>query len=275
MSADHGLADDPHELAGIAEIGPVDRADDVALLHARAPGGAARIDIRDDRAALPRQAERVHHVGRHVLQRDADPAGAHLAILQQPVHHEFRVVRGDGEAEPDRAAIRHGEKRGIDTHDLAFEIDERATGIAVIDGGVGLDVVVIGAVVDVAVERAHDPRAHRHAEPERIADREHRIADLQIAAVGPGERVQLVRHVHLEDGEIDRTAFREQARPGPAAIAEMHGDLQRAIDHVLVRDDHARWVDDEARPEEVRPVGPPCRRHRAASPRPRAPRRRY
>ena len=47
-------------------------------------------------------------------------------------------------ADADRAARRRDD-RGIDADDFAVEVEQRAAGIAAIDGGVGLDVVVVWA----------------------------------------------------------------------------------------------------------------------------------
>ena len=49
--------------------------------------------------------------------------------------------------------------------------------IAAIDGGVGLDVVVVGTGVDVAVARRHDAEGHGAAEAERVADGQRPVAD--------------------------------------------------------------------------------------------------
>ena len=52
-------------------------------------------------------------------------------------------------------------------------------GVAGIDRGVGLDEILEAVDAEmVAAERADDPRGHRVAEAERIADREHDVADL-------------------------------------------------------------------------------------------------
>ena len=61
--------------------------------------------------------------------------------------------------------------------DLAIHVEQRAAGIAAIDGGVGLDEVVVGPGIDVAVARRDDADGDRAAEAERIADRHHPVAD--------------------------------------------------------------------------------------------------
>ena len=58
----------------------------------------------------------------------------------------------------------------------ALEVDERAAGVARVDGGVGLDEVVVAALADDAVLGAHDARRHRVLESEGVADGHHPLA---------------------------------------------------------------------------------------------------
>ena len=51
--------------------------------------------------------------------------------------------------------------------DLAVHVEQRAAGIAAVDRGVGLDEVVVGPGIDVAVARRDDAERHRAAEAER------------------------------------------------------------------------------------------------------------
>ena len=54
-----------------------------------------------------------------------------------------------------------------------LRVEQRAAGVARIDGGVGLDEVVVRALVDVPPERADDAGGHRVLEAEGVADRDH------------------------------------------------------------------------------------------------------
>ena len=51
--------------------------------------------------------------------------------------------------------------------------------------GVGLDEIVIGAGIDVALAGRDDAGRHRAAEPERVADRDHPIADPHRVRIAP------------------------------------------------------------------------------------------
>ena len=72
---------------------------------------------------------------------------------------------------------------------LPVEIDQRAAGIARIDGGVGLDEELVVADADLrARQRRDDAVRHRLPDAERIADGEHHVAHLQRVGIGEFER---------------------------------------------------------------------------------------
>ena len=85
-------------------------------------------------------------------------------------------VGGNGEGDADRAAGRR-EDRGVDADHIAVDVEGRAAGIALVDRRVDLDEVVIRAGADVAAARRDDAGRHGAAEAERIADRDHPVAD--------------------------------------------------------------------------------------------------
>jgi hypothetical protein len=87
-----------------------------------------------------------------------------------------RKRRRDREADADRSARRRID-RGVDADHLAVHVEHRAARIAAIDRGVGLQEIVVRAGIDVALARRQDAGGHRAAEAERIADRQHPIAD--------------------------------------------------------------------------------------------------
>src|SRR5439155_2922417 len=92
----------------------------------------------------------------------------------------------------------------VDADYLAGQVEERSTRVAVIDSRVGLNRVRDREVVrrgHFAMERAHDAGGDRLLEPERTADRDHALADLERARVAEGEWVQQRGGgVHLQDG---------------------------------------------------------------------------
>ena len=101
--------------------------------------------------------------------------------------------------------------------------------------------------VDRAVERADDPARHRLGEPERAADRDDRAPDLD------GVRVRRARAAcssddgaRSDDGEVGRAVAADEVGREALAVPERDGDRGRAVDDVLVRDDVALRVVDEA-----------------------------
>src|SRR3546814_18299106 len=61
--------------------------------------------------------------------------------------------------------------------------EHRAARIAAVDRSVGLDEVIVAAEFGGAMHRRDDSRRHRRADPERIADRDHPVADTRVARI--------------------------------------------------------------------------------------------
>ena len=132
------------------------------------------------------QAEPVGDLRRDRLDLHADVAARHRAVLAQLRDHVARDAGGDREADADAAAGRRVDRR-VHADDVAVEIERRAARVAAVHRRVDLDEVVIGARADVAAARRDDAGRHRAAEAERIADREHPVADAR-DAVRPTRR---------------------------------------------------------------------------------------
>ena len=119
-----------------------------------------------------------------VLRQDADPAADHAAVIEDVLHDAAGQIHRNRKADAldaDVAAVALVEHRGIDADQLAARIDQRAAGIAGIDGGIGLNEILEGGDAELtAAGGADDAMGHGLRQPERIADRQHRIADLQL-----------------------------------------------------------------------------------------------
>ena len=122
------------------------------------------------------EAEAVGDLVRHRLDLHADPAARDLPLSLSWVTTVLTVSAGIAKAMPTRAARRR-EDRGVDADHVAFDVEGRAAGIALVDRRVDLDEVVIGAGADVAAARRDDAGRDGAAEAERIADRQHPVAD--------------------------------------------------------------------------------------------------
>ena len=107
------------------------------------------------------------------------------------------------------------------------------------------------------MERRDDPRRHRRADAERIADGDHPIADaraLGIAELDVRERAAF----DLQHGKIGGIVMADQLGLIFLAVGHRHGDLidRRALrargNHMVVGDDIAIGGNDEARAERFR-----------------------
>ena len=144
-----------------------------------AAAGPSSIDARDQRPLRLLQPQGVGDLLGDLLDPHADPAALHRAGLDQLLDDRPGDVAGDGEADADAAAGRR-EDRGVDADHLAVEVEHRPAGVAAVDRRVGLQEVVVGPGVDVAVAGGDDAGRHRAAEAERVADGDHPVADPQL-----------------------------------------------------------------------------------------------
>ena len=138
------------------------------------------------------------------------------------------MLAGMAKPMPLRAA-RAREDRGVDADEPAAEIDQRAAGIAGIDGGVGLDEELIVADADLcARDRRDDAVRHGLADAERIADREHQVADLQLVGIAEVEhREALVGALEAQHGEIAALVLEHDLGLELALVGERDLDLAR------------------------------------------------
>ena len=116
----------------------------------------------------------------HRLDLHADEAARDRAVLLAATSTTCSTVVGrDREGDADIAARRRVD-RGVHADDLALQVEGRAAGIAAVHRRVDLQEVVIGAGADVAAAGRDDAGRHRAAEAERVADRQHPVADARL-----------------------------------------------------------------------------------------------
>ena len=164
-------------------------------------------------------------------------------------------VDRDREAQPDVAAGITLDLR-VDADHLAVGVEQGAARVAVVQRGVGLDHVVDRVLAtgggDHALKRADDSGGHGAVEPERIADRDDRVADVHVIRVPEGKRRQrLGVDVDLQHGDIGRGIGSHDSSFHALVVREADADGARALDDVVVRDDVAGLVDHEARAERL------------------------
>jgi len=159
-----------------------------------------------------------------------------------------RHVDGDREADADVAAALAVD-RAVDADHLTADVEQRPAGVAGIDGRVGLNEIVVRPGSDRPSLGADDAGGDGLAETERIADREHPIADAQIVAVRQlrgGER--LIR-LDADQRDVGLLVSADDLRLVPLLVLEHDLDLVGGAEHVVVGEDLALWRDDHTRAE--------------------------
>src|SRR5690606_887650 len=234
----------------------VDAHDHVARQQAGLLGGFARLDRLDELTAVGGQAERPGQVLVHRLDAHTEVAAQDLLAGDKLLDDRLGGLGRDCETDAD-AAARGREDRVVDPDHVALHVEQRTAGVAAIDAGVGLDVAVVGARSGGAVHGRDDAAGDGAAKAERVADRDHPVADPRIvrsAELDVGER--------LVAGDLEYREIRGGVAPddfgrilGP--VGRRDGDFLEfsaavGLDHVIVGNYVAIGRDDEARPERLR-----------------------
>ena len=111
-----------------------------------------------------------------------------------------------------------------DSDQLTAQIDQRAAGVAWVDGCVGLDEILIALDAQPrAPQSAHDAGRHRLTETERVADGHYEIANPQRTTVANGNFRQLAG-LYLQQRQIGIGVGAHEPGAHAATIAQRHGD---------------------------------------------------
>ena len=163
--------------------------------------------------------QRVHAVGRVVV---LGLPGAVLDLVEDLAglvdrHREADAVAAAGGA-------RDG---GVDADRPTLPVDQRAAGVAGVDGGIGLDQVVQLAHRrrDRPAERAHDAGGDRLAQAERAADGDGHLAHLHVGEGAEGEGLQIGRGALIgpDHGGVDGLVDRDHGAGDAGAVLELAG----------------------------------------------------
>ena len=186
----------------VAQLG-----NDIALLDAGLGGRTVLDDACHVRAAIGAQL-----VSASIERVDARKRGAQVRMnrrlaVDDLVGNVLGIVNGNGKAHA-RAGARVALDERVDTHQLTVVVNERAAGVARVDGGIGLDHVGIDGVTvgrahgRGAIQRRHDTRGDRLLVAERRADRHDPLAHVELGRVADLDRRELrgVSILELDDG---------------------------------------------------------------------------
>ena len=130
---------------------------------------------------------------------------------------------------------------------LPIGIDQRAAGIAGIDGGVGLDEEAVVVDADLrAGERGDDALSHGLPHAERIADRDDEIADLDRVGIAELQHRKVLAALQFEHGQIRARVAQHDIGFVFATVRERDLHVGHPLDDVVVGYDQPARVDDDA-----------------------------
>ena len=162
--------------------------------------------------------------------------------------HGLGGVDGNGEADAGALVGAVRGDHGVDADDLARRVQQRAAGVAGIDGRIGLDGVFNGRAFAVAnrPDGADDAARHGAAQAEGIADGVDLLAHVELRGVGQRDRLQVGR-VDLQQRQVVNLVGAHHARRVAALVREHHFNAAiGARHHVKVGQNVAGFVEDEA-----------------------------
>ena len=157
---------------------------------------------------------------------------------------QLRGIGRNIEADADRTAGRRID-RGIDADHIAVDVERRSAGIALVDGRIDLDVIVIRSGADITAAGRNDARRYGAAETERIADGNHPVADLRLLA-GEIDEGEVLLALDLDHREIGLRIGADNLRRINRAVVGGNLDRLGVIDHVVVGHRIAVRRDEEA-----------------------------
>ena len=185
-------------MAAVIDFLAIELADHVAVLNSRGCCGTFLFDIANQRAALVGKFKLLCQFGGDRLNHDAEITAHDAAFLDDSVHDDASHIDGHSEADPHIPAGAANDG-GVHADEPAFDIDQCASGITRVDGGVGLnEIFVIDDAESAAANGANDAHRNGLSHAKRIADGEDNVAHLQVGAVGDGHGSEVLR-VDFED----------------------------------------------------------------------------
>ncbi len=226
------------------ECPAVDAGEQVVCGEADAGGRAVRVDPHD---ADGDAASRARAKG-DVFKVSPQPGYLDRTELYEVPGHLHRPVDGDGKA--DAATL--GVDGGVDPNQAAGDVEEWAAGVARIDARIGLDEVLVDAVIGLegAGDGRYDAGGHGVAQAEGVADGDDGLAQEQLAGcthihggqgrIGGGRVDPQNREVELRCGADQRGVIAPTIREGGCDPMRASNDVVVRQDDPFGRQDHAR-----------------------------------
>jgi len=132
-----------------------------------------------------------------------------------------------------------------------MRVNQRPSGVAAVDGGVGLNRFINKrglAGLHCAAQRAHHTRSERRLEAERIADGQNLLPHLQRRRIAQRQRAKLLAFgLDLHQRNVIALVRADELRRIMALIAQDHFNRLRPRNHVIVRQDIAARINNKSR----------------------------
>ena len=210
----------------------VHRGDHVARRNAGFQCRAVGLRLGDDRAFGLFQAKAVGDFRRDRLDLDAQPRAIDEPVLLELSHDGSCSIGRDIKADSDRATGRREDCR-VHADYIAIHIEGWSARVALVDGRVDLDVVVVGTGTDVASARGNDAGCDRATKTKRVADRHDPITDARIA-VGERHEGEALVGFNLDQGEVGFRIGPDDFRLVDCAIVRRNLYGLGVIDNVII-----------------------------------------
>ena len=226
----------PLQVRGIDDFRVPHLFDHIARFH---PGGFRR-RVRSDRAhdqlaiRTPFVIERRHAV-------------EHIRVLLAHQLGDLDPGIVDRNREPD--PLRAGADGHVDRDHVPVRVDQRATAVTGIDGGIGLNQILVGLLFvefDIAPDRAHDPFGHGVFPAEGVADCDHILTDHQVGRGAQRHHRQTGGRIDLDDRQVSHLVRVEHAGLVGRPVGERHLNRLHAINHMMIGDNIAPLINDDS-----------------------------
>src|SRR6266704_1103878 len=228
----------------------VHTGDDIAALQSGLLGWAAGLDSLDHYSVWGTKGFEGNWVGADfLLEADANRTARH-ATLPDDLVVNFNRHGGRKRKANTLIPTAAGDDGRVDSNHLAGKVDERAAGVTWIDGRVGLQESLELLADAAAVLGADDARRYRGLQPEGAANRQNPIANLHAVRIAQLRDGQLFVGVNLDHSQVRFFVHTHNLRGVSRGVGvQLHLNLCSLLDDVIVGEDVAALVHDDARAE--------------------------
>ena len=239
--ADAESCDQQQQLMRVLDRLAVDLGHNIPRFEPCLVGGIPFEDIRNQGAALVFDLHALGDILTDVLNGNPQPSPGHLPLGLQVRQDGFRHADRDGE--PNSLPLRND--RRVDADHLALHVEERSPAVSRVDGGVGLDEIVIRPRADHAALCADDPGGDGLLQAEGVPDGQNPVSHPELLRVARFRDRQAVVRFDLDQGDVGLGVLADDFCLVFLAVGELHQDFIGLLHDVVVCEDIAVMADDE------------------------------